>query len=141
MGVFGIVFLVVALVLIGIGIAVGLVACAVSAMLVGLGVVSSSFVIGIRSGRPAAGIRAFLVQCGILAGIPAGAVCAWLGKSFYMATASEWPVLICGAIGGAVAGVVIALALDFISRRTSAWATARLGRKGAPAVPVLEQKG
>ena len=120
------VFAVVALVLIGVGIAVGLVACVLAAGLLGLGVVSSSFVIGIRSGHPAAGIRAFLVQCGILAGVPAGAACAWLGKRFSEAFSGDWMVLLYGALGGAIAGIIVALALDFISRRLQAWASARL---------------
>ena len=125
MALFGLVFLVVALVLIGIGIAVGLVGCAIAAALVGLGVVSSSFVIGIRTGHPAAGIRAFLLQCGVLAGIPAGAVCAWLAHAFFTAYGSGWPVIVYGALGGAVAGVVVALSLDFVSRRLHSWASAR----------------
>ena len=78
----------VALVLIGVGLAIGLVACTLGGILVGLGVVSSSFIIGFRSGRSSAGIRAFLLQCGILAGIPAGAVCAWLAQSFFTAYGS-----------------------------------------------------
>lgn len=125
MALFGFVFLVVALVLIGVGIAVGLVGCAVAAVLLTLGVVSSSFVIGLRSGRPAVGIRAFLLQCGILAGIPAGAVFAWLAQSFFAAYGSGWPVIIYGAAGGAVAGVLVALLLDFITRRLHIWASAR----------------
>jgi hypothetical protein len=126
MALFGLVFLVVALVLIGIGIAVGLAACGLAAALVGSGIVSSSFVIGIRTGRPAAGIRAFLLQCGVVAGIPAGAVCAWLGQAFFTAYGSGWPVLVYGALGGTAAGVIVALSLDFVSRRLHAWAAALL---------------
>lgn len=130
MALFGAVFLVVALVLIGIGVAVGLVACAVAGALLTLGVVSSSVFIGVRSGRPSAGIRAFLLQCGVFAGIPAGAVCAWLVQSFFESYGSGWPVLIYGAIGGAVSGIIVALLLDWISRRFQAWASARLSVHG-----------
>jgi hypothetical protein len=126
MGLPGLIFLLVALVLIGIGIAIGLVACLFAALLVGLGIISSSFVIGFRSGRPEAGIRAFLLQCGILSGIPAGAVSAWLGYSFFTTHRDGWPILLSGALGGAIAGVIIALALDFVSRRLHTWASARL---------------
>lgn len=125
MSLFGIVFLIVALILIGIGVAVGLVACALAAGLLGLGVVSSSFIIGLRARRPEAGIRAFLLQCGILAGVPAGAVCAWLAQAFFAAYGSGWPVFIYGALGGAVAGLVVALLLDFLFRRLQNWASAR----------------
>lgn len=126
MGLFTLIFLVVALVLVGIGVAIGLVACALAAALVGLGVISSSFVIGIRTGRTGAGIRAFLLQCGILTGIPAGAVCAWLAETFLTASDAGWPILIYGAIGGAAAGIIVALCLDFVFRRLHAWASARL---------------
>jgi hypothetical protein len=142
MGLFGLVFLIVALVLIGIGIAVGAFACLIASILVGLGVISSSFFVGILSGRPSAGVRAFLLQCGILAGIPAGAVCAWLGHNFYNAVGSELPILFFGALGGAVAGVIVALMLDFISGRFGSWAGARAqALRVTTARPVLEKRG
>ncbi len=125
MGLLGLVFLFVALVLIGIGIAIGTIACLVAAVLVGLGVISSSFVVALRAGRPSAGIRAFLLQCGVLAGIPAGAICAWLGHNFYTAAGSELPILLFGALGGALAGLVVALMLDFTSGRLTSWASTR----------------
>jgi hypothetical protein len=125
MALFGLVFLVVALVLIGIGVAIGLVACAVAAALLGLGVISSSVFIGARSGRPATGVRAFLLQCGLLAGVPAGAVCAYLAKSLFEAFGNDWRVFVYGGIGGGVAGVIVALLLDFASRRLANWAAAR----------------
>ena len=139
MALFGLVFLVVALVLIGIGIAVGLVACGIASVLLGLGVISSSFVIGLRSGRPAVGVRAFLLQCGILAGIPAGAVCAWLAQSFFAAYGSGWPVLVYGALGGAFAGILVALSLDFISRRLRLWASAPILPSSTTASHAIER--
>src|SRR5580698_2592068 len=133
MGIFGLVFLVVGLVLIGIGIALGLVACLAAVILLGLGIISSSFVVGLLSGKSSAGIRVFLLQCGLLVGIPAGAVCAWLGHSFITAYGDGLPILIYGALGGAVAGLIVALCLDFISFRLRTWASARIpARPGAP---------
>jgi hypothetical protein len=125
MEIIGLFVTVVALVLTGVGLAIGLVACAMAVALVGLGVVSSSFVIGLLSRRTSAGIRAFLLQSCVLAGIPAGAVCAWLGKTFLATYGGDLVVLGCGALGGAIAGVIIALSLDFIFRRLRAWASAR----------------
>lgn len=137
MGLFGVVFLFVALVLIGVGIAIGTIACLVTAALVGMGVISSSFLVALRSGRPLTGVRAFLLQCGILAGIPAGAVCAWLGVHFFAAVGSELPVLFYGALGGALAGLVVALLLDFISVRLGAWTSARVqGLRSARPQPL-----
>lgn len=115
MALFALVFAVVALVLIGVGIAVGLVACALAAVLLGLGMVSSSAFVGLRSGRPALGVRVFLLQCGLLGGIPAGTLCAWLAHSFFEAYGAGWPVLLYGAIGGAVSGIALALLIDFLS--------------------------
>ena len=58
MAVFGLMFLVVALILIGIGIVVGLVACCIAGVLFAVGILSSSVVVGLLTRRPAAGIRA-----------------------------------------------------------------------------------
>ena len=139
MALFGLVFLVVALILIGVGLAVGLVACALAGVLMGLGVISSSVVIGLRSGRPAVGVRALLLQCGVLAGIPAGAVCAWLAQSFFAAYGSGWPVLLYGALGGAFAGILVALSLDFISRQLQAWVYSRLHRSGSEPTHAIDR--
>lgn len=138
MGIFGLIFLVVALVLIGVGIAIGLVTCALAAGLIALGVLSSSVLIGLRSGRTAAGVRAFLLQVGVLTGIPAGAVCAWLGKAFLDAHGDQWLVLGFGAAGGAVAGIVVALLLDFVFRKLTAWALAgHLGQRHRIEQPAI----
>jgi len=126
MALFGIVFFLVALVLIGAGFAIGLVACVAAVALVGLGVLSSSVFVGVSAKRPSAGVRAFLLQVGILAGIPAGIATAWLASSFVAAIGGHWPVLVYGAAGGAFAGCLIAVTLDFIFRRAHAFGSARL---------------
>ena len=126
MGIIGIIALLVVLILIGVGIAIGLIACLIAAALLGLGVISSSFLIGIRSKKPAAGIRAFWVQCGILAGIPSGIVCAWLILLFIPTENDSWPVYLVAASAGAVAGLIIALTLDFVTREIHRWASERL---------------
>ena len=126
MALFLLVFLGVAFVLIGIGIVLGLVGVALTALLVGMGVISSSFAIGLRTGRPAAGIRAFLLQMGIVAGLPAGAVCAWLAHSFFATYGSGWPILVYGAIGGGLAGALLALLFDRVVRRFHLWASSRV---------------
>ena len=97
--------------------------------LLALGVVSSSLFVGVRSGRPAAGFRFFLMQCGLWAGLPTGALCAWLAQSFFETYGSGWPVLAYGAAGGALAGLVVALLLDFLSRRFTAWAATRFSSR------------
>ena len=120
---FSLVFLAVALVLIGAGFAAGLVACALGGLLLSLGVLSSSVFVGVRSGRLTLAMRAFLLQCGLLAGLPAGAVVAWLARPLFAAVdPSAWSILGEGALGGALGGVIVALLLDFCLRRLHRWA-------------------
>ncbi|MFN0076689.1 MAG: hypothetical protein ACKVY0_09460 [Prosthecobacter sp.] len=121
--------MIVMLVIIGAGIGIGLFACAVAATLVALGVVSSSVALGFFTKRPATGVRVFLLQCGVLAGIPAGAVTAWLGRTLFEMADERWLIAVYGGIGGALAGAVLALLLDFIFRRSHAWLEARRSLK------------
>lgn len=129
MGIFGLIAALVMLVLIGVGIGVGLFACAIAAGLVTLGVVSSSVALGFFTKRPATAVRALLLQCGILAGIPAGAITAWVGRSFLEKVDESWLIALYGGIGGAFAGAVLALMLDFILRRSHAWVEQKVKRK------------
>lgn len=123
---FGLIFVIVALVLIGVGIAAGLVAFGLAAALTGLGIVSTSVVAGFLAGRTQTGVRVFLIQCGVLAGIPAGALCAWILDKVSDHVDESWFVPVYGGIGGAVAGLLIALMMDFILRRVHVWAEKKL---------------
>lgn len=134
MGLIGFIILLAMLVLIGVGIGAGIFACAVAAGLAGLGVISSSVALGFYTKRPATAVRALLLQCGILAGIPAGAAGAWGAHHLINSIAAwqgwsaagwEWKIPLFGAIGGAFAGAILALLLDFILRRTHAWVETR----------------
>jgi hypothetical protein len=126
MAFFGLIFLFVVLVLIGIGIAIGLVTCVIAALLVAVGMLSSSVVVGLLARRTSAGVRAFLLQLALLLGVPSGVLCAWLAHWIFSAPASVWLISLYGAVGGAVAGVVLALLLDFIFRRLHRWASAKI---------------
>lgn len=125
----GLIMLLVMVVLIGAGIGIGLFACAIAAGLAMLGVVSSSVALGFVTKRPATAVRALLLQCGILAGIPAGAVTAWVGRSVLEHVDESWMIAVYGGIGGAFAGAMLALLLDFIFRRTHAWVEQRMKQK------------
>lgn len=139
MGIVALIFLLVALVLIGFGIVLGLAACLLAALLLGMGVLSSSFIVGFRSRSSAEGIRAFLLQCGVLAGIPAGAACTWLGQSLVTGTPGGWPIVVCGALAGAIAGIVVALMLDLASRHLHRWALERIKPATKPALDAIPQ--
>ncbi len=123
MFIFGILFLGVSLFLIGIGFAVGLAAIGITAGLISLGVLSSSVLIGLRTGRTEFGVRAFLIQCGLLLGIPSGAVLAWMVKHLTDQIGQDWYVAAYGALGGALAGLTLALILDALSRNAHTWLT------------------
>ena len=138
MALFGLVFLVVALILVGAGIVLGLVVCAVTAVLVAVGVVSSSVVVGLFSRSSTAGVSAFLLQCGVLAGAPAGILCAWLAHSFFEAYGSGWPILVYSGLGGALGGIIIALLLTLIYRRLHRWAAAKLALVRGGRVAVID---
>lgn len=129
MGIPGLIMLLVMVVLVGAGIGIGLFACAIAAGLAMLGVVSSSVALGFLTKRPATAVRALLLQCGILAGIPAGAVTAWVGRSVLEHVDESWMIAVYGGIGGAFAGAMLALLLDFIFRRTHAWVEQRMKQK------------
>lgn len=125
----GLIMLIVMVVLVGAGIGIGLFACAIAAGLAMLGVVSSSVALGFLTKRPATAVRALLLQCGILAGIPAGAVTAWVGRSVLEHVDESWMIAVYGGIGGAFAGAMLALLLDFIFRRTHAWVEQRMKQR------------
>lgn len=129
MGIPGLIALLVMVVLIGVGIGIGLFACAIAAGMTAMGVVSSSVALGFFTKRPATAVRALLLQCGILAGIPAGAITAWVGRAVLQNVDESWMIAVYGGIGGAFAGALLALLLDFIFRRSHAWLEERMKRK------------
>ncbi|MCE9518058.1 MAG: hypothetical protein K8R87_00580 [Verrucomicrobia bacterium] len=114
-------FLIILLILIGIGIAVGLVFCVVAAFLLAAGVVSASAMVGVLRGSVLAGFRAFIWQAGALAGMIAG-IAVVAGVRFFLETwregAGPW---IGGALGGMAGGLLIALLVDFLLRRLAIW--------------------
>lgn len=126
MAICGFLILIGCLLLIGIGIAISLAACALTAILLALGITSSSLAIALRTRRAALGLRVFLLQCGILAGLPAGATSALLIQTFITACGHTWPTVAAGALAGALVGIGIALSLDSITRLLPLRASARL---------------
>ena len=129
MGIPGLIAMLVMVVLIGVGIGIGLFACLIAVALGMLGVVSSSVALGFFTKRPATAVRALLLQCGVLAGIPAGAITAWVGRALLEKVDESWMIAVYGGIGGAFAGALLALLLDFIFRRTHAWLEERMKQK------------
>ena len=129
MGIPGLIAMLVMVVLIGVGIGIGLFACLIAVALGMLGVVSSSVALGFFTKRPATAVRALLLQCGVLAGIPAGAITAWVGRALLEKVDESWMIAVYGGIGGAFAGALLALLLDFIFRLMHAWLEQRTKQK------------
>lgn len=116
--------------LFGLGLAIGLVACAAGSVLAGAGVLSCSVLIGFWRKRTLAGVQAFFVQCGILAGAPVGALCAWAATQVWPEFHAQWSLLAAGAAGGAIAGLGVALLASLASscvvNRILPWLTAKV---------------
>jgi hypothetical protein len=97
-----------ALVVIGIGVAIGLVTCLAVSLLASVGMLSTSVLVGVWTRRTLAGFQALFVQCGIALGAPAGAALAWGVSHVWPMFGADGRVLIAGAMGGAGGGLVIA---------------------------------
>lgn len=119
MALFGIIFLFVMLVLVGIGIAIGAFVAALTFVLISLGVVSSSVVVGIRRRSAHAGVRTFLLLCGVLGGIPCGMFCAWFAVSFMQAAGADAKIFLYGGLSGAIGGLLVAYLFDYILRNSA----------------------
>jgi hypothetical protein len=126
----GIIGALVALLLIGVGVAIGLIACLALAALTSVGVVSTSVLVGCWKRQVLAGLQVLFVQCGVLMGAPVGAVLAWGAWHLWPMINGEWRVLAAGAVGGAGGGLVIAwlasAAAEGLARHTWPWLTGRV---------------
>jgi hypothetical protein len=126
----GIISALVALLLTGVGVAIGLIACLALVALASVGVVSTSVLVGCWKRRVSAGLQVLFVQCGVLMGAPVGAVLAWGAWHLWPMINGEWRVLAAGAVGGAGGGLVIAwlasAAAEGLARHTWPWVTGRV---------------
>ncbi len=109
-------FFVVCLVLVGIGIAIGLVCLAFAAVLVALGIVSSSALVAIWQRRFSAGLRALHYQVCAAAALPGGVCLLWLGTDLFALHLRHRSILLVGALGGVAAGLLLAAVLDSFGR-------------------------
>jgi|GEM_PF-2453181 len=134
MALFGLIFFVVAMILLGVGIALGVFVSILAFVLLSLGVISSSVVVGMRRKSAGAGIRMFLILTGLLGGIPSGILCAWIASNFMDMAGVNAKILVYGGLSGAVSGLFLAVMFDFIYRNSSRWIEQRF----SPAARVKE---
>ena len=125
---------VISLLIMGIGLAIGVVACAALIFLIGMGVVSSSALIGFWKGRLESGLQAFFLQSGAIAGVFAGASVAWLFKEISPTFVNNWATLGLGAAIGASCGITMAfvasLVMNVTIKRLSKWGSLHLPQRG-----------
>lgn len=109
-------FAAVLLVLVGIGIAIGLVCLGCLSLFVAFGIVSSAALITIFRGRFSAGLRAFHYQLMAVIALPCGIGALWLGSELFEFHLRHRSILLVGSALGVMAGVCIAFILDRFTR-------------------------
>ncbi len=115
--------------LLGAGLAAGIVVCALAGALAAFGIFSSSMAVGFLRRSPASGLRAMFLQLGAVAGIPCGMAAAWL-VSFL--AHGHWSIaarLLVGGASGLVCGVIVGWLFNFAWGTTAAWILARYERR------------
>ena len=119
MFIFGVIFLIVALLLIGVGFAIGIFILGVAAAAIGLGIISTSVACGFIQKKPSIGFRVFFYQFFIITFLLAGILTTWLVSFFADLHISIISVILIGSISGGSVGVLFGLLhswiVDFIS--------------------------
>ncbi len=124
------ILIVIALVLIGFGLVLGLVFVGLTAILLGLGVLTTATLAGLLSRSFAAGFRTLALLGLTLAGIPAGIILSWIAEHHFNVNLPFRENLLFGGACGAAAGLAIGFlglgAATFAYRRLAAWKTRKL---------------
>jgi hypothetical protein len=121
MAIFGLLFLIACLIVIGIGIVVGVLAAIALAVLIGLGIVSSSAAVGFGKKSVAAGFLTLALEVGACLGILGGAMVGFVAALFVNPTGPSLMAIAAGSAGGLVAGVTVGWLFHFSARRVLRW--------------------
>jgi hypothetical protein len=125
------VMVVVFVLLLGIGLAVGIVLCALVGALTAFGILSTSVAIGFLRRSPASGLRALFLQLGAVVGVVCGIAASWLVS--WLAH-SHWGVvtrLLVGGSCGLICGILVAGLFNLAWGKITAWILARFDGKQA----------
>lgn len=114
MFVFSLIFLVVALLLIGIGVAIGIGLLLATGAAVTAGIVSTSVVCGVLRRRVTTGMRVFFYQASLVAGVCAGVTVSWLVSAVWNLQLSPEGIVLIGALSGASVGLVFGVAHSWL---------------------------
>lgn len=130
-----IIMVVVFMLLLGMGLAAGIIVFALAGALAAFGILSSSAAVGFVRRSPASGFRALFLQLGAAAGIPCGIAGTWLVLSVAHNHWSLAAQLLVGGTAGLLCGVLVAWLFNFAWCKAGAWILARYDRQ-----PEKEQK-
>ena len=109
-------FLVVCLILIGVGIVLALAGMACVAALMTAGILSVSALVAVWRRQVAAGVRAFHYQVCAVLGVPSGIVGLWIASALSGREASLRWIILPGSVAGCLMGLVLAAAGDWTLR-------------------------
>ncbi len=125
-GSFGLLFVVAALIVIGMGIVVGVAAILACAVLIALGIISSSAAVGFMKRSPSAGLMSLLLQaCGLIGAI-GGIGVGLLIAALLEVDASRAVVALSGAMGGGLAGFAVGWLVHSAVSSTMHWLQTRV---------------
>jgi len=110
----GIIFLVVALILIGVGLSLGIFLFALTSAAIVLGVISTSIACGIIQKKPSTGFRVFFYQFFMLSFAAAAVFVSWLISSVFDMQLSLISISVIGSISGLSVGLLFGLLHSWI---------------------------
>ncbi|HVE15284.1 MAG TPA: hypothetical protein VNB29_01045 [Chthoniobacterales bacterium] len=117
---FGLIFLIVALILVGAGFAIGAGVFAVACMAVAFGMVSTSMASGILQRKLSTAFRVFFYELCIISFMTAGVALSWPLSAFLDLSISPVALLMIGSLSGLAVGLTFGLLhswmIDLISR-------------------------
>ena len=114
MFIFGIIFLVVFLILIGVGLALGILIFAAASTAVGFGLISTSVACGIIQKKPSTGFRIFFYQFFIVTFLITGVAATWLVSFLGNLQIQIVPIILIGTISGISIGLIFGLLHSYI---------------------------
>jgi len=99
--------LVFTLIVLGFGLAIGLVAAGILAALVGMGILASSTLAGLAKRDAKTGVRALFLQASALGGLALGFLVAWAANFFWETSLGPSVIWLTGGGAGLLAGLIL----------------------------------
>ena len=129
--------LIITLIMIGVGLVLGVVACGLAAAFVGLGMVSASAVYGLLKRSTASGFRALFMLSGAVGGMAAGIGVAYIIAWIFTDPIHRIATPLIGGIAGLAAGLIVAGLFNFAWTRAIEFWKEKRAKKAAADAPRL----